>query len=202
MKKTLKLLLFRFVFIVILTGCFSSTRIYKKEYEKNDSTFVQRDVGAEVFIRTNNDEEYTGELLIVNDSTMLLNNDVGLTKEELFSSTSQINIIRNHNVRSMWILGGNNHLIGLAIGVGVGVALISIAKQQEDRGEKIVIGGLGLLSAITGLLLGAVSSTYDEELYNSKNKEDFDFIQLNIYSRYGGKEPEYLKQIEQKNVKQ
>ena len=202
MKKTLKLLLFRFVFIVILTGCFSSTRIYKKEYEKNDSTFVQRDVGAEVFIRTNNDEEYTGELLIVNDSTMLLNNDVGLTEEELFSSTSQINIIRNHNVRSMWILGGNNHLIGLAIGVGVGVALISIAKQQEDRGEKIVIGGLGLLSAITGLLLGAVSSTYDEELYNSKNKEDFDFIQLNIYSRYGGKEPEYLKQIEQKNVKQ
>ena len=202
MKKTLKLLLFRFVFIVILTGCFSSTRIYKKEYEKNDSTFVQRDVGAEVFIRTNNDEEYTGELLIVNDSTMLLNNDVGLTKEELFSSTSQINIIRNHNVRSMWILGGNNHLIGLAIGVGVGVALISIAKQQEDRGEKIVIGGLGLLSAITGLFLGAVSSTYDEELYNSKNKEDFDFIQLNIYSRYGGKEPEYLKQIEQKNVKQ
>ena len=202
MKKTLKLLLFRFVFIVILTGCFSSTRIYKKEYEKNDSTFVQRDVGAEVFIRTNNDEEYTGELLIVNDSTMLLNNDVGLTKEELFSSTSQINIIRNHNVRSMWILGGISHLIGLAIGVGVGVALISIAKQQEDRGEKIVIGGLGLLSAITGLFLGAVSSTYDEELYNSKNKEDFDFIQLNIYSRYGGKEPEYLKQIEQKNVKQ
>ena len=202
MKKTLKLLLFRFVFIVILTGCFSSTRIYKKEYERNDSSFVQKEVGAEVFIRMNNDEEYTGELLIVNDSTMLLNNDVGLTKEELFSSTSQINIIRNHNVRSMWILGGNNHLIGLAIGVGVGVALISIAKQQEDRGEKIVIGGLGLLSAITGLLLGAVSSTYDEELYNSKNKEDFDFIQLNIYSRYGGKEPEYLKQIEQKNVKQ
>jgi small nuclear ribonucleoprotein (snRNP)-like protein len=195
MKKTLTLLLFLYVFIIILTGCFSSTRIYKKEYEKNDSSFVQREVGAEVFIRMNNDEEYTGELLIVNDSTMLLNNDVGLTKEELFSSTSQINIIRNHNVRSMWILGGNNHLIGLAIGVGVGVALISIAKQQEDRGEKIVIGGLGLLSAITGLLLGAVSSTYDEELYNSKNKEDFDFIQLNIYSRYGGDEPEYLKAI-------
>jgi hypothetical protein len=182
--------------IIVLTGCFSSTRIYKKEYEKNDSTFVQREVGAEVLIRMNDGEEYTNELLIVNDSTMILCNESGLTEEELFSSVNQINIIRNQDIKSIWILGEDNHLIGLAIGIAVSIPLIIGAQPEEGEyvGD-LEMGGLGLMSIVTGFLVGAATSTYDEELYNSKNQEDFDFTQLNIYSRYGDIEPDYLKEI-------
>jgi hypothetical protein len=180
--------------ILILNGCFSSTSIYKKIYTNNDSLFVQRDVGAEVFIVVNNGEEYTSELLTVRDSTIIVSNEYGLTEEELLQSAYQINIIGIHNIKSIWILGEDNLLIGLAIGVGIGYALLRISASQEGE-YKYYIAGLGLLSAVTGLLVGASTSRYDEEIYNYKNPEDFDFTQLNIYSRYGGKEPEYLKEI-------
>lgn len=181
------------VCIVVLTGCFSSTRIYKQEYIKNDSTFVQREVGAEVFVRVNDGEEYTGELLAVIDSIMFLSFEKGLTEQELISSTDQIYTVRNLNIKSMWIYGEDNHLIGLGIGVGLGLAIIKIAANQPKRNDALLIGSIGLLTAVTGIIAGAAGSTYDEEIYNYKNAEDFDFMQLNIYSRYGGKEPEYLK---------
>jgi len=93
----------------------------------------------------------------------------------------------------MWIFGKDNHLIGLGIGVGLGLAIIKIAENQPKRNDALLIGSIGLLTAVTGIIAGAAASTYNEEIYNYKNAEDFDFIQLNIYSRYGGKEPEYLK---------
>ncbi len=178
-----------------LTGCFSSTSIYKNQYERNDSLFVQREVGAEVFIVMNNDDEYTSELLTVKDSTMILSNDYGLIEEELINSSYDINIISNNNIQSMWILGEDNHLIGLAIGAGLGLVLLKVGAAQEESSEKYFIAAIGLLTAVAGILIGAASSTYDEEIYNYRNQEDFDFTQLNIYSRYGGKEPDYLKKI-------
>ena len=193
MKKTLTILLFLFVFISILTGCFSSTRIYKKEYERNNSTFVQRDVGAEVLIRLNNSEEYTGELLYLSDSTIILSNEYGLSEEELRGSVSKIHMVQNKNIKSLRILGEDNHLIGLAIGIAVGALLITTAKQVKRSEWNQAY--TGLLCIPVGFLVGAATSTYDEEIYNFKNSEDFDFMQLNIYSRSGGDEPEYLKKI-------
>ena len=181
--------------VFALSGCFSSTRIDRKEYEKNDSTFVQREVGAEVLIGINNGEEYTGELLSVSDSTIILSNGHGLSEEELLSSSSNISVIQNEDIKSIWILGEDNHLIGLGVGIGLGLAIIQIAANQPKRNDALLIGSIGLLTAVTGIIAGAAASTYDEEIYNYKNAEDFDFIQLNIYSRYGGKEPEYLKEI-------
>jgi hypothetical protein len=95
----------------------------------------------------------------------------------------------------MWILGENNHLIGLGVGIGLGLAIIKIAANQPKRNDALLIGSIGLLTAVTGIIAGAAASTYDEEIYNYKNAEDFDFIQLNIYSRHGGEEPDYLKEI-------
>ena len=182
--------------IIALTGCFSSTRIYKKEFIKNDSTFIERDVGAEVLIGLNNDEEHTGELLNISDSTIILSNEYGLNEEVLLSSFSNITVIQNQDIKSIWVLGEDNHLIGLAIGIGVGIPLIitSGPKEGENFGD-YEMAGLGLMSIVAGFLVGAATSTYDEEIYNYKNQEDFDFMQLNIYSRYGGSEPEYLEKI-------
>lgn len=180
--------------IIALSGCFSSTRIYKKEYEKNDSTFVKREVGAEVLIGLNNSEQFTGELLYANDSIIILCNEYGLSEEELLGSSPNISVIQNQDIKSIWVLGEDNHLIGLGIGLGIGIPLI-IGSQPEE-GEhfgNLEIAGLGLMSIVTGFIVGAASSSYDEEIYNYKNAEDCDFMQLNIYSRYGVKEPEYLK---------
>lgn len=192
MKKTLTILLILFEFMVILTGCFSSTRIYKKQYEKNDSTFVQRDVGAEILIGLNNGKEYTGELLSVSDSIIILSKEYGLSEEELLSSSSNISIIQNQEIKSIWVLGKSNHLIGLAIGLGVGALLIKTAEDVNKSEWNQAYTGLLCIPA--GFLIGAATSTYDEEIYNYKNSEDFDFMQLNIYSRYGGKEPKYLRE--------
>ena len=181
--------------IIALTGCFSSTRIYKKEFIKNDSTFMQRDEGAEILIGLNNDEEHTGELLNVSDSTIILSNKYGLSEEVLLSSFSNITVIQNQDIKSIWVLGEDNHLIGLAIGVGLGLAIIKIAGNQPKRNDALLIGSIGLLTAVSGMIAGAATSTYDEEIYHYKNAEDFEFMQLNIYSRYGGSEPEYLEKI-------
>jgi hypothetical protein len=195
MNKALTIVLLFSICVTALVGCFSSTRIYKKEYEKNDLIFVQRDVGTEVFVRVNDDEEYTGELLTVNDSIMFLSFEEGLTEQELISSTDQVYTIQNLNIKSMWIYGEDKHLIGLVIGVGLGLAIMKIAANQPKRNDALLIGSIGLLTAVTGIIAGAAASTYDEEIYNYKNATDFDFMQLNIYSRYGGKEPDYLKEI-------
>ena len=186
-------LLFSFC-ILALSGCFSSTKIYKKEYLKNDSTFVQRDIGAEVFIKMNDGEEYRGELLTINDSIVFLSFNEGLTEEELLNSASNIYVLQNQDIKSMWIVGEDNLLIGIAIGVGLAFIIANVA-PSDDLGEGIVRGGLAFSSIVAGLLIGSLSSTYDEEVYNSKNQEDFDFIQLNLYSRYGDEKPEYLEGI-------
>lgn len=180
------------VCIIALTGCLSSTSIYKKEYKRNDSTYVQRDVEAEILIGLNNGEEYTGELLSVSDSILTLSGDYGLSEEKLFSSSSNISIFQNQEIKSIWVLGKDNHLIGLAIGLGVGALLIITAKEANFSEWNQAYTGLLCIPA--GFLIGAATSTYDEEIYNYKNSEDFDFMQLNIYSRYGGDEPEYLRE--------
>ena len=179
---------------IVLTGCFSSTKIYKKEYLKNDSTFVQRNVGAEVLIGLNNGDEHTGELLSATDSTIILSKEYELSEEELLSSVSNIYMFQKKDIKSIWILGKDYHLIGLGIGLGIGIPLI--IGSQPEKGEhfgNLEIAGLGLMSIAAGFIVGAATSTYDEEIYKNKNAEDPDFIQLNVYSRYGGKEPEYLK---------
>jgi len=187
------------MYIVVLTGCFSSTRVYKNEYKKNDSTFVQREVGAEVFIIMNNNDQYTGGLLTVNDCTMILKNEYGLSEEALLNSASNIYVIHNQDINSIWILGEDNHLIGIAIGIPIGAA-IGYAGGDDPPGWFSMTAGqkacaLGILGGVVGFIAGAASSTYDEEIYNYKNTEECDFTKLNIYSRYGGEEPDYLKEI-------
>lgn len=72
----------------------------------------------------------------------------------------------------------------------------AISRQfSSNGGEGIVIligGGIGILA---GGITGASNTTYDEVVYESVNPEKYDFTRLNIYSRYGGEEPDYLKEM-------
>jgi len=179
-----------------MSGCFSSTSIYKNEYEANDSTFVKRDEGADVYITMESGKNYSGELLVINDSIMFVSSDFGLSDEELADSANQIYIFQNDSIKSIWIQGSSNLLIGLGVGIAVGIPLIEAAgpKEGESWGD-FTMGGIGILCIPVGLIIGAATSTYDERVYSYKNREDFNFSQLNIFSRYGAVEPEFLKKI-------
>lgn len=204
-----KAFIFLFFSFIGIIGCSSSTSIYRDNYVENDSKFISRDAGAPVFIEMNNGEEYSGELLTVSDSVMILCNDYGLTERELYNSVKQILMIENHKMKSMLIIGKNNILIGLFFGAGIGTVIgvsVGIASGDDPKSKFIsltaeqkacVLGSFGgIVGGLIGLIVGVAGSTYDEEIYNYKNPEDFDFMQLNIYSRYGGTKPEFLKGLE------
>ncbi len=130
---TIKNIALFFLCVISMSGCFSSTSIYKNEYEANDSTFVKRDEGADVYITMESGKNYSGELLVINVSLMFVSNDFGLSDEELADSANQIYIIQNDSIKSIWIQGSSNLLIGLGVGIVVSILIIEAAGPKRRR---------------------------------------------------------------------
>jgi len=103
---------------------------------------------------------------------------------------------------------GQGILIGGGVGAALGVAIgLSSGDDPPSKGwftfrykaedKALIYGcGLGLVGALIGLIAGANSSTYDKVVYEYSIPENYDYTKLNIFSRYPGKEPEYLKAID------
>ena len=192
------------VLINFLVGCYSSPAINQDEYVETNSTTDQRNAGAKVFILMNNGEEYTGELLIVRDSTMLLCKEYEASEEDLTDLVHPFYSLQNQDIKQIELMGENHLIAGLVFGglagfivtavIAIGIALSS--QNSSGGAEAIVIlligGGIGML---IGSTIGGSNTTYDEVVFDSANPGEFDFTKLNIYSRYGGKEPNYLKEI-------
>jgi len=152
---------------------------------------------------TNDGEEYSGELLRVRDSTMILCKKYGASETSLSESEYPLYIIQNYDIKIME-LKGENHLIGglvfggligVTFGVIVGYGITASSDSPPfdgPLGYVLIGGGTGML---IGGLIGGSNTTYDEEIYTYQNPEDFDFQQLNIYSRYGGEQPEFLQKL-------
>ena len=203
------------VLINFLVGCYSSPTINSDDYVETNPSMDQRTAGAKVVINMKSGREYEGELLTVRDSTMLICVQYGASEEELSDSTYQIDIIKNYDIELMEVEGESKIVEGLGIGAGVGVAVgaaIGLASGDDPppkrKGwltfsfsftaeEKALFLGccLGALGALIGSIAGSINSTYDKEVYNYNIPESYDFTQLNIFSRYEGNEPQYLKLI-------
>jgi len=195
------------VLINFLVGCYSKPVIDPDDNAKANSTNDQRVAGAKVFIIMNDGEEYTGELLIVRDSTMLLCKEYEASEEDLTDLVHPFYSLKSQDIKQIELMG-ENHLIGgivfgflggSAAGLMIGIALANSAEFSNSEttfgyfATVILIAvGIGIL---VGGVIGASNTTYDEVVYEYANPEEYDFTKLNIYSRYGGKEPNYLKEI-------
>ena len=200
-KKIIRLAIISFL---ILIGCSSSS----DTIENN----VITKPGAKVLVMMSDGEEYTGELLTIRDRIMILCERYNSREKDLADSVFSFYTLRNRDIRYIEIKGEGNALYGIIFG-GVTGALIGAGvykgkDKEEEKAEEnsfnidfginfepvtgCCIGGL--VGTIVGGIIG-YNLTDDEPIYASKKSEDFDFTQLNIYSRYGGEEPEYLKEI-------
>jgi len=193
------------VCIIILIGCSNSSTIFRYDEDTEyDSLFVQRDVGAEVFIIMNNGEEYTGELLRVRDSTILLCKYYEASEEDLVDFVYPFYLLQNYNIKMIELMGENHLIAGIIFGGLGGAALGGLIGLgiNRDRSKFLDLGEMdtgcclgGAIGMGIGTLIGSSNSISDEIVYEYANAEEYDFTQLNIYSRYGGKEPDYLKKI-------
>jgi hypothetical protein len=201
--------------IIGLVGCSNSSKMFRYEDPENEALFIQREFGAKVFILMNNGDEYTGELLRARDNTLILCKKYKAHEEKLSNLVFPIFSVQNHDINIIW-LSGENHLIGGIVFGGLTAAvaggligfrirdnnhsdhggLQGLGAIDIDSGEMgtgcLIGGGIGML---IGGFIGESFSTDDKLVYEYENSDDYDFTRLNIYARYGDKEPDYLMEI-------
>ena len=196
-----------FLFSICITGlvgCSNSSKIFRYEDPENDELFVQREFGAKVFIVLKDGEEYKGELLRVRDSKMILCEKYKANDEDLAEFEHSFYSLNNYDIKIIE-LTGENHLIGGLVFGGLGGALsgllisAALAFHTSDFDAIGYVAGGLLLGTGIGMLVGGIiggsNTTFDEIIYEYANPEEYNFTRLNIYARYGGEEPEYLKVI-------
>ena len=124
-------------------------------------------------------------------------------KEDLADFVYPFYSLNNHDVQMIELRGENYPILGIIFG-GLGAAGGAKIGSgfNRDRSKFMDFGDAGigcLIGGSAGLLLGIIignNITEDEVVYEYAYPEEYDFTQLNIYSRYGGKEPDYLKEME------
>lgn len=191
---------------VLFVGCSSSPDTINNK--------TSSEPGAKVFIVMNDEGEYEGELLCIDDSTMILCEVYEATEQDLVDSIYTIYTLKNYDINMIKIRFGSNAIYGILLGGFTG-ALVGLAMTKEDSEKEnkpdennfsfnIDIGPSneqklgccigGFIGAAVGVII-TLSITNDEVVYEQADPEEYDFTKLNIYSRYGGEEPDYLKEI-------
>ncbi|MFC2103281.1 hypothetical protein ACFLSS_02515 [Bacteroidota bacterium] len=192
-----------FSFCVTLVGCSNSSKMFRYDDDVDyDSLFVQRDFGAKVFIVMNNGKEYTGELLRVRDSTMILCKKYEAGEEDLRDFVYPLYSLRNNNIKLIELTGENHLIAGIIFGAlagavsvpayGLTTGQLGLFDDTDIETACLVGTGIGML---IGGFIGGSNTTSDEIVYEYANPEEYNFTRLNIYARYGGEEPDYFKEI-------
>ena len=189
--------------VIIIVGCSSSLDTI------NNDTFSEP--GAEVFVVLKDGSEYDGELLYVRDDVMLLCERYYAREKDLTDSVFTIYILKNYDIKLIELKKGNYVIYGIIFGslvggvIGAGLYKSEEKKEEPKPGEFHFDLGLnfdplagccigGLIGAFAGGIIG-YSIKDDEVVYECVDTQEYDFTQLNIYSRYGDKEPDYLMEI-------
>lgn len=188
-----------FINVLFIVGCSSGPDITQEYFIK--------DPGARVSIVMSNGAEYTGELLCVRDAVIILCERFNVKEKEIADSNFTIYVLPNNEIRFIGIREEGNPIIGIILG-GIAGGAIGLAlapeppKREESEGWGFNFDFSGLNKAagccIGGLLGGMFGGIVagnipdDEPVYVYENSEEYDFAQLNIYSRYKGQEPDYI----------
>jgi hypothetical protein len=183
------------VLINFFVGCYSLPVTDPDNDGETNSTIDQRNAGAKVLIIMNNGEEYTGELLRVRYSTLILSKKHDASEEDLSDLVYPFYSLKNLDIIMIELKGESHIIVAILFGILTGfLAGVTIAFGYDIASPAPVLFGVGIGMLIGGII-GVSNTTYDEVVYEYANPEEYDFTKLNIYSRYGSKEPEYLKEI-------
>ena len=91
------------VLINFLVGCYSKPTIKRSDYVETGASTSLMIVGANVFITMNSGEEFTGELLSVRDSILILCENDKVSEEELSDFIYPFIPIKNHDIKIITI---------------------------------------------------------------------------------------------------
>jgi hypothetical protein len=165
---------------------------------EKDSIIGYKYAGAKAYIEMNDGTDYTGELLVVRDSIMIVCEEYEADEQELADSVYAFFVLNNRDIKLIELYVGN--YLGTGILVGSSAGALAGGSAYSDPGPYgdwgAMAGGYGgwFVGAIIGGIIGFISTDY-EDVYEQANPEEYDFTQLNIYARYVNKEPEYLIKI-------
>jgi hypothetical protein len=184
---------------IVLTNIGSIQYYYEVEQEvevyydsEKDSIVGYKNAGAKAYIRMNDGNDYTGELLRVQNSIMIVCEEYGADAQELADSVYAIYVLDNREIELIELYAGNYLATGILVGPFAGM-MIAGGVSSRDTGLDAVIGGF-FGGMIIGGIVGFISTDY-EDVYEQTNPEEYDFKTLNIYARYVNNEPEFLKRI-------
>lgn len=176
--------LIRIIFILLVLlflGCSSSDEIHSS---------YSFEPGAEVYIEMNDNEKYEGELLRVDDGTMILCEVYNATEQELMDSVYTIYTLMNRDIIKIEIMEDGNPIYGIFLGASVG-AMVGVAVAKHNSSGIGIISPIlpgccigGLIGASVGGIIAFVLPN-DEIVYEQTDTELYDFKQLNVYSRHG-----------------
>jgi hypothetical protein len=166
---------------------------------EKDSIISYKNAGAKAYIEMNEGTDYTGELLVVRDSIMIVCEEYDADEQELADSVYALFKLNNRDIKLIELSVGNYSRTGAGIGFLAG-ALAGGVTASSSSDPYVVLktwGGAaigGFAGAIIGGAIGFFFTNY-EDVYEQANPEEYDFKKLNIYARYVNNEPDFLNKI-------
>ena len=169
---------------------------------EKDSIIGYKYAGAKAYIEMNDGTDYTGELLVVRDSIMIVCEEYDADEQELADSVYALFVLNNRDIKLIELSVGKH--LGIGAGVGYlagalagGVAAYSAYSGPDRYGAFHAYVGAtvgGFVGAIIGGTIGYFFTDYGD-VYEQANPEEYDFKKLNIYARYVNNEPGYLNNV-------
>ena len=169
---------------------------------EKDSIIGFKYAGAKAYIEMNDGTDYTGELLVVRDSIMIICEEYYADEQELADSVYDLFVLNNRDIKLIELSVGKH--LGIGAGVGYlagalagGVAAYSAYSGPDRYGAFHAYVGAtvgGFVGAIIGGTIGYFFTDYGD-VYEQANPEEYDFKKLNIYARYVNNEPGYLNNV-------
>lgn len=187
----------------ILTNIKSIEYYYDPDYEQNieiyydperDSVIGYKIAGAKAYIEMNDGRDFTGELLAVRDSTMIICEEYEADEQELVDSVYSIYVLNNYDIKLIELKVGNYTLTGVIIGYLSPLVLAINPNNKGNPGVGLLAAAISIVGSIIGGIIGANITDY-EPLYEYTTPNQIDFKQLKIYARYVNNEPEFLKMM-------
>ena len=123
---------------------------------EKDSTVGYKYAGARAYIEMNDGTDYTGELLIVRDSTMIVCEEYDADEQELADSVYAFFVLNNRDIKLIELYVGNYLGMGILVGFCAGGAVGVVAYSESGPDPYGFVGLHNMGVAVVGGFVGAI----------------------------------------------